>query len=331
MKTSLEYTLHISIYEHDPDSMSWNKEAITGLPSTSFANKQTVATLNDKLLLYIEENSAIKLYQNSTSNYGTWNNPNLNGLTFQQLPALVKLNILDVPQAKSQETLFTAVQQSVYQSIDGMNWEEVSTLIAPQDYSLNKLICGFENSLIGLFYKDGKAYLMSSKKGISAWDENTIVEMPKEFPTENIYATEYQTSNLLSQVMIVGKAKEDAQKIIPWAYDGNSWTMLDPDTEYKSYCLTEKIGCKPALMFYNGKFYMFGDKLNFIYTTKNQMAWYEADKKFFLPKEMELRGNYSMTIDQNQYIWLISGGCSNPGQENNEVWCGRLNKFGYDN
>ena len=331
METKLEYTLYLSIYEHDPDSMRWSKEATTGLPTASFADMQTAATLGDKLLLYVNENNAVKLYENSTTQYAAWSNPTLNGVTFSQLPELVKLNKLNAPQARNQEMLFATADQKVYQSADGSQWDEVSALIAPQGYSLNKLICGFENSLIGLFEKEGENYLMSSTQDITAWNVDTAVKMPEGFPTENIYATEYQTSNLLNQVMIVGKAKEDAKKIIPWAYDGNSWTMLDPDTEYKSYCLTEKLGFKPALMHYNDKFYMFGERLNFIYTSKNQLAWYESDKKFFLPKEVDLRGNYTMAIDQNQYIWLISGGCKNPGQENNEVWRGRLNKFGYNN
>ena len=342
MSTSLEYTLHISIYEHDPDSIRWQQLDTPGLPETSIAHQQTAVTLNDRILLYIKEVDGVSLYQNgiyvpqagkSTDGqaYSNWSKSALQGIHLTEVPAVVKLNVWNAPKAQTTESLYTVTEGKLYKSINGLEWEtsEDFNTTLPQGYTLKKLMGGFNGTLLGLLEQEGKAYSITSNGELTAWKPESIYELPEKFPTENLYTAEYQTTNFLPQVMVVGKVAAEDEKIIPWAYDGASWTLLDPSTEYKSYCLTEKIGYQPAVMNYDGTCYIFGEKLDFIYSSKNHLAWYEASKKFFLPKEAAKRENYSMTIDNEQYIWLISGGTSNNGQQNNAIWRGRLNRIGY--
>lgn len=342
LSTSLEYMLYISIYEHDPDSIRWEQLDTPGLPETSIAHQQTAVTLGDRILLYIKEVDGISLYQNGIytpqtgkadtgEEYSSWSKNTLQGIALTEIPALVKLNTWDAPKAQSKEMLYTVTGGKLYQSANGLDWDTAEGLNAslPEGYTLEKLICGYNGALIGLLDKEGKSYSITSDGQLAAWNKESVCELPEKFPTEGLYAAEYQTTNFLHQVMIVGKAAADDEKIIPWAFDGTNWTALDPDTEYQSYCLTEKVGHQPALISYDGQFYIFGETLDFIYNSQNRLAWFEADRKFFLPKEAAKRGNYSVVIDNEQYIWLISGGTANDGQRNNAIWKGRLNKIGY--
>lgn len=47
---------------------------------------------------------------------------------------------------------------------------------------------------------------------------------------------------------------------------------------------------------------------------------------FLLPKDVELRGNYSLAVDNDNFIWLVIGQSSGTP---NEVWRGRLNRLGF--
>lgn len=342
MSTSLEYKLYISIYEHDPDSIRWEQLDTPGLPEASIAHQQTAVTLNDRILLYIKEVDGVSLYQNGIyvpqaqeaaagQEYSSWSKSALQGINLTEVPAVVKLNVWNAPKAQTTETLYTVAEGKLHQSTNGLDWKAADELNAtlPQGYTLKKLIGGFNGTLLGLLEQGDEIYSIASNGELTAWKAESLYLLPEKFPTENLYTAEYQTTNFLHQIMVVGKAAAEDEKIIPWAYDGTNWTLMDPGTEYKSYCLTEKIGYQPAIMNYDGMCYIFGEKLDFIYSSKNHLAWYEASKKFFLPQEAAKRENYSMTIDNEQYIWLISGGTSNNGQQNNAIWRGRLNRIGY--
>lgn len=327
LTTTREYTLSLRVYEHQPDSMNWESMSLDGLPTATLANRQTATTLSDQLLMYVlDQNNQLVLYQNSTKTYSQWEKKSLQGITLNSLPHIVKLNRVLTPTNGLQEVLYTVCDNQIYQSTDGYTWTIQNTV--PQGYTLKQLICSYTNTLIALFQKDGISYLVQSNEALTGWNLDLQTELPEGFPTENIYATEYHTANLLEQVMLVGRADKQATQIIPWAFDGRNWTQLNSDTEYDSYCLTEKVGYLPAVMHYDGKFYLFGETLNYIYSSQNRLAWFQADTKFFLPKELATRGNFTTLIDSDQYIWIMSG--SNSEENNNEIWRGRLYKFGYD-
>ena len=84
-------------------------------------------------------------------------------------------------------------------------------------------------------------------------------------------------------------------------------------------------------MYYGSKFYIFGskevNKLDAIYSSITGIAWYKTEKKFLLPEDFEkITSPYSITIDNQNYIWVIFGG----DLKANAVWRGRLNRLGFD-
>ena len=227
------------------------------------------------------------------------------------------------PQADAEDVLYASTGDgNVYRSTDGISWNLVEALSG----NVETLISSFQGQLIGRLGHEGNSYLVTAQEGNTAWpaiDSNTPT-VPEEFPTENIYSTEFQTANMLDEIMIVGKTT--GEKIIPWAYDGHNWAQMDPGTSYDSYCLTANIGYYPSIIYYGGQFYITGERLQNFYKSDAGLAWYKTESMFLLPKDVELRGNYSLAVDNDNFIWLVIGQSSGTP---NEVWRGRLNRLGF--
>ena len=100
---------------------------------------------------------------------------------------------------------------------------------------------------------------------------------------------------------------------------------LDTFKNFLEYRLLSETD-NPSFFYYDNAFLAFGGNFETIYTSEAGIAWYKANKKIFLPAEFKDRGNnYSTVVDKNNFIWVI---WSNGGA--NEVWRGRLNKFGFE-
>ena len=297
--TTRDYTLRINIHQQEPDSLQWTNmtDRIAGFPSASIANRQKAVTLDNNLLVYVLEGTSLTAYRTSTKTFNSWEQISVQGLpALDRIPAFVKNSNETVsPQADAEDVLYASTGDgNVYRSTDGISWNLVEALSG----NVETLISSFQGQLIGI--------------------------LAEEFPTENIYSTEFQTANMLDEIMIVGKTT--GEKIIPWAYDGHNWAQMDPGTSYDSYCLTANIGYYPSIIYYGGQFYITGERLQNFYKSDAGLAWYKTESMFLLPKDVELRGNYSLAVDNDNFIWLVIGQSSGTP---NEVWRGRLNRLGF--
>lgn len=325
--TTRDYTLRINIHQQEPDSLQWTNmtDRIAGFPSASIANRQKAVTLDNNLLVYVPEGTSLTAYRTSTKTFNSWEQISVQGLpALDRIPAFVKNSNETVsPQADAEDVLYASTGDgNVYRSTDGINWNLVEALSG----NVETLISSFQGQLIGILGHEGNSYLVTAQEGNTAWpaiDSNTPT-VPEEFPTENIYSTEFQTANMLDEIMIVGKTT--GEKIIPWAYDGHDWAQMDPGTSYDSYCLTANIGYYPSIIYYGGQFYITGERLQNFYKSDAGLAWYKTESMFLLPKDVELRGNYSLAVDNDNFIWLVIGQSSGTP---NEVWRGRLNRLGF--
>lgn len=325
--TTRDYTLRINIHQQEPDSLQWTNmtDRIAGFPSASIANRQKAVTLDNNLLVYVLEGTSLTAYRTSTKTFNSWEQISVQGLpALDRIPAFVKNSNETVsPQADAEDVLYASTGDgNVYRSTDGISWNLVEALSG----NVETLISSFQGQLIGILGHEGNSYLVTAQEGNTAWpaiDSNTPT-VPEEFPTENIYSTEFQTANMLDEIMIVGKTT--GEKIIPWAYDGHDWAQMDPGTSYDSYCLTANIGYYPSIIYYGGQFYITGERLQNFYKSDAGLAWYKTENMFLLPKDVELRGNYSLAVDNDNFIWLVIGQSSGTP---NEVWRGRLNRLGF--
>lgn len=323
--TSRKYILKINIHQQDPDSLQWTDmtDRIAGFATGSIANRQKSVSLNGQLLVYVTAPSgSVTVYKTPTQSPSSWEEAATNLPQDIQTASVVKVDAgFDTPTEGARSQLYmSAASGNVYSSADGTEWTLVEGLSGP----VKNLVTSFEGTLTAIV-KDGDAlYLANAQEGNTAWQPaDRWTPLPYGFPTEQLYSTSFRTSNQLNQVMVVGRTQEE--KIIPWAYDGQTWAAMNPGTTYDAYCQTGYVGYNPCIMHYGGQFYIFGERLESIYASQAGLAWTRTEKKFLLPQEVYLGGNYSMTTDDDNFIWLIVGG------QPNEVWRGRLNRLGFKN
>lgn len=223
----------------------------------------------------------------------------------------------------------------------------------------------------------------------------------KKFPNIITSYTNYENHNGTIGAMLIGEAKEsttisdgknnDIKIAVAWGYseespevnklDDNGNTVKDengdpvkiritiskwgdlPAGSINTYC-PELIN--PTIIFYNSRFYLFGDEFDSFYTSQSGRDWEKTEKKFSFPYQdwtkentgydpidfPEFRGreNYSMVVDEEkQYLVFIFGKGTASFDEkvedkedttraterrsysyNSEVWRARLNQLWFD-
>lgn len=317
-----DYTLRINIHKQDPDSLHWtdlSATAMTGLDDFARADirgHQKAVVFGPYLYIYVwNETEGIYAYRTEVDSHTDLQRISLNGLPAQG-------QVTSVTECAGRLYLADA-NGDVYASADGELWQKEESLSG----NVIALIADFDGSLTAIVDDNGNYFASAEvSDGGQGWILADSLPKDGSFPTSRLYAVSYATPTSLPQLMVVGHTEGEAERIIPWTYDGTDWIKMDPSSSYDSYCQTDRLGNDPALLYYGGRFYMTGERLEAFYRSENGLAWYVVDKKFRLPAAVRLCGDSSMAVDRDNYIWLVTGADDNHG---NQLWRGRLNSLGF--
>lgn len=309
--TTRLYNLIINVHKEDPDSLVWRKmDTAPALTLTGQGLKSV--TLNNELFVYTASNAA---YKTSTvpSEYG-WQSVTPN------LPANAKLSTLTL----FRESLWVNTEDGdVYSSTDGANWQKQENLSG----SVTSLVAVFPANdisgtpeLLNAILKnetDGKSYFCTTDG--TAWEQHADT-VPAGFPVDNYSACTQVTSNGLNKAFLVGSTpQEDNEQTVPWSsMDGQGWADLSTTTDAHCPGLTN-----PGIIYYDDALYIMGGNLEAFYkSATGGIAWEKIEEKFVFPEEFASKGtSYTITVDANNFIWIVWGGSTN------EVWRGCLNKL----
>lgn len=353
------YTINVRVHKHDPDSMSWNYR---GGIDNAIIGEQKAVILNDEILNYSVVNGTLKVYQSPIGSKSSWGSTTVEGNIFNNtLPA----SILSY-EGKLYAT--SSVNNGlVYESINGTSWyvsdlfsnKQINLLLAPLSYKIT-----FIETI------NGKKYFNSTDKinaKAATEGEIKLQEVPEDFPISNISYTTYTTATNLEGIMLIGKYKDQptvgsTKTIVPWGYMGDIWTALPPNNSTSNCPAIEN----PSIIYYNDRFYIYGDEFNAFYVSESGLAWKKANKIsfpnynwnvsgiFLRPTidDPEFRGrkNYTTVLDtKNEYIYILFGNETDvrftenvkvagnntsvergPYSHESEVWRGRLNQLWFD-
>lgn len=308
--TTRLYRLIINVHKEDPDSLVWHKmDSAPTLAPTGQGLKSSI--LNNELFVYTAPDAG---YKTSTvpNEYG-WQSITPN------LPANTKLSTLTLFQKR---LWMNTEDGDVYSSADGADWQKQDNLsghvvslvttfpaneISDTPALLNAILTN---------EADGKNYFCTTDG--TAWEQHE--EVPEGFPISDYSACTQITSNGLNKAFLVGNVQQDDnEQTVPWSsMNGYGWADLSTSTSSGCPALTT-----PSIIYYDDALYIMGGNLETFYkSATGGIAWEKIEEKFVFPKEFASKGtSYTITVDTNNFIWIIWGGSTN------EVWRGCLNKL----
>lgn len=317
MQYTKEYTISVRVHRQDPDSMNWTKM------TDNFANYsgyQKSVILGEDILVYTSNTTAYKSSGDVINKGRSWTQVSVTGL-----PENIKLSSL----IAFGEKLYATNGEKVYVSSDGASWSlatdlnkngKVEMLIAPFPKNEGNLLD--ISGIAGIINNGSQSTFAISNSEATTWNISPE-EVGSDFPLDNLSATSYLNATGIQTIAVMGNNRNasDTTSVAWSSQDGLLWIPLKTSST-TAYC--PKLD-KPSFFYYGNAFWAFGGKSETIYTSEAGLAWYKADKKIFLPTEFKDRGNnYSTVVDKDNFIWVIwSNG------DANEVWRGRLNKFGF--
>ena len=325
--TTRKYTLEVRVHLQDPDSLEWRE--MDPFSATAVAGKQKSVTLKN------QSAEDLWIYTSNTTAYKTSTAPNnirweaIGGINLPPDAKLTSIvNFKTTNTTSEKETLYIVTESNkVYRSENGIAWEEVTAL----GNNVKAIIATFPNVLTGIVEINGTYYFNISKDGIN-WEEVkkdnngeiTLDKVPDNFPIDDIYTSNFLTTNGIVQTIAVGAPRTSGEKqtLMWFSMYGNDWAEMS-STSYDAYC---PVMNNPFVMYYGGLFYCFGDEFNAIYSSIAGISWQKTERKFMLPKDFkDNTAPYSISIDENNFIWIIFGG----ENTENKVWRGRLNRLGF--
>jgi len=353
-----EYTIKVNVHRHDPDSLRWNY--CGNIDEANLTGEQKSVALENDILTYSVVNGSLMVYRAQIGNTMNWSSSVVSDSKSKfddKLPSSI------LSYKKKLYATSATEDGKVYESTDGTTWLE-SDLFSGNH--VNLLLAPLSNKITYIKTDDGKKVFDSTAEIASiAEAEKKLQEVPDDFPIGNISYTTYTTATNQEGIMLIGKYKNqptvgETETIVPWAYMGEIWIPLPPNNVDTSCpALTN-----PSIIYYNNKFYIFGEKFESFYISEAGIAWKKANKKFYLPyqdwsesdfkpspEKPEFRGrtSYSTVVnkDNNSIYILFSAGNASFDEEvedddstratnhhtysyKSEVWRGRLNQLWFD-
>ena len=294
------YQLDVRVHRQDPDSLTWKKT------SPSFAsdiNEESsfIGNIGNKVFIYSEKGKAYTSLSPSGSN---WNEITPNGL-----PSELVVNRL----LSENGRLFIHVNKEIYESENGVDWNRSSLSTKEIDH----LLAITPTRVMATTTKEGKEYFITASLKDSQWVVGQ--EVPANFPKRN-YSHIFYTRN--KTAMLMGTPTDGGQTYAWMTESGKNWVEQKSKYEENNCPYYEQ----PHLIFYADIIFAFGGDYSDIYFSQNGIDWAKSKQKILLPKEFKNRKECSLSIDDNNYIWMSWKAAP---KHKNEVWRGRLNKLGF--
>lgn len=321
MQNKKDYRISVRVHQQDPDSLNWGTTPMAVAPING---PQKAIILNDKIIIFSSDNQ--KIYSSMISDGHTWTVQSLTGMpTNFKLSSIIAFG----------EKLYTVTEiGEVYQSdAAGLVWSKHEGL---SQHKVNSLIAIFptlegasgstELGIAGIIDEEGTFKFNRTNSTATLWSESMGESVPEDFPINHYSSDVFLTKTKTLNVALVGNTRSglenDTTTIVWTSENGKAWYPMRISGN-KTCPKFEN----PSVMQYNNKFYIFGKGFETFYESTTLLYWNEVTEKFLFPKwtltPESVKPDYSMVVDRNHFIWLMTG------QPLNEVWRGRVNKLGF--
>lgn len=207
---SKTYDLRVNVHKMVADSLVWDKNATSILPSiTAIPLDQRTVSLDEKTYTLIEESDgSYTMAVTSDRTEGAWTRTTL------QLP--FKPQVRSMMSAGSSLYILNE-EGDLFTSSDGLSW-------SPCGISWQTAIGAFGDALLGIRAENGRLYHDIYPRPA---DFNTT-EIPADFPTSGLSEFHTFTSEWATDPigLFVGGSRNGVLSNATWAYDGATWAKI---------------------------------------------------------------------------------------------------------
>jgi len=326
--TTKNYLAQVNVHHVVPDSLPWHlyTEGITD--QTIREQKAILFNYGGKpsYLFYVQPAGAdapYSLYYSDASDLRQWTSLSLEGLPAGKI-RLAQLtgyeNILYLP----------STDGVLYQSTDGLKWSpvegtpHVSYLMGYVKESDKQI-----SVLTAITEENGTLYFASMNKN-GEWAKGD--QVPDAFPLTGFGNENYNLMYFEYLLVVAGKDKNNKLLNNCWGTkDGLSWANYTP-SEATPFSKREGV----MVTAYDDKIWMIGglngdgNGLKDIYQTIDKgVTWSLLDTLVTLPDNYKGRGFSSLVVDDEKFITIFGGKTSASGNNEQEIWRGRINRLGF--
>ncbi len=359
--TTRSYNIKVNVHKVEPDSLVWDRLAVTPMPSRhgNPKSQKTVMYKNTTYSLIQEKDDSYTMAVASEILAGDWDKRTLN-LDFE--PNVRSLN------ATHDQMYVLDAAGVLHTSADGMVWENTGAVWTNIIGAYDDVMLGVRNeggTLVHTFWPSDAGYVESN--------------VSSDFPVSD-YTDFVQFSNRWTTLpigfMVGGRLADGSFTDKTWGFDGDHWAVLSQGmtpfvsgatlVPYYVYRKTAStlVQTEFSVWMLIGGLREDGTYNNIIYVSyDNGVNWYAADNQMQLPdyfpelysldgivvewpKQASLTSNWTDTarrslpglarvkyeVEDYEVYWdcpyiYIFGGVTPNGTLNNEVWRGVLNRL----
>lgn len=315
-----KYTVRVNVHKEVADSFKWNLKTANGDFAGLKAMKSYVC--NGHVYVFGTDGSKTKVFCTEESDGGNWT------ALAQEFDADAYKNVA----VKSPYIYIRCNDGKLMKTADGVSWEKVA------DVAFDRLVGAGSKKLYA--FAGEKSVMVSDDDG-KTWTDDKIDEARMLLPTsaicfstlplktdknaERLFVTGYNASATQWNAASVWSKIEEysaGSEAHSWIYYGN---------EADRYALPRFISMNVLsyddVLIAMGS-YIVGDietePYSVIYASNdNGLTWHSSDT-YKYPSDFDSAATYITTVaDSSNHLWIICGGTG-------QVWCGRLNRLGWE-
>ena len=218
----------------------------------------------------------------------------------------------------------------LYSSSDGATWQQVAE--APQVKALYGVVGSGDKQTPALLavVETAEGLQFASMTARQVWTVGEVV--PADFPVSGFATANYFSMHFDYLLAVGGRSADQTLLNSTWGTrDGLNWALYTPEG-YNHFSAREGVMLTPYddRLFLIGGLDADGQGLKDIYvSTDHGITWAAPDSMILMPESFQGRGDASVQVDADQFLYIVGGKSSTKGNELNEVWRGRINRLGF--
>lgn len=323
--TKKKYTAWVNIHQLKPDSMHWEMFKDQMIPRPFYGQAVLPNADTTQYMMYVKNASGHVLYTADAGNPSSWTPVTLNGFPQEAL--------LDQMQRfKENRFVVPARDGKLYTSDNFTDWVSVPLDAELQVTSVLGVI-PFSKPVLSLLAKKSGVYTYISTTDLQVWNESEE-EVSGRFPVSGFGRCSY-TNRFGNGLVVVSGSTADGSAVSDCAWgteDGSYWIEMTNGRNF----FKPRTGAMVTP--YDDKFYLIGgldadgNALKSIYTSMDYgKSWTPVDSMKILPEAYVARGNASVQVNKDKFLFLFGGKESkNAVSYLDQIWKGRINRLVFD-